>query len=274
VRDQHKGKWHSQPQSGLSKAVTYLRSIGGVAFLFGVGGIILSTYYWFAVATVYIGLVIIFIDLWIERNLPVPWKVGFSITLWALGICGSILYIFPSAPLEIQMIRHRGDFPEGETIGGISWTHNYSELRVSFLNQSEQSYDDVNMLIRTDLPVAKTGFITNPSNCALNLQSNVPELRIKTYDKKTGDRAEYPLFDLSNKAPYQLHCDKLLPHLPVQIVFALVSGKIQNLDKADITKPESIYGDKKLPEFAAVKGGYKVQIRPYTVFKREKLTGD
>lgn len=234
---------------------------------------ILSTYFWTAVGFCYFSLLILVADLWFEPFSRLV-KAALLLILISFGVFGSIVFVFPSAPLDIQMIRHRGDFKDGEIIGGIPWTSNYSELRVSFINQSEQTYDDVNMLIRSDLLVAKTGWITNPSNCSINLQSDLLDWRLSSTDKKTGKHVEYPLLDLASKGSYQMHCDKLLPHLPVQIVFALLSGKIQNLDEADITKPESLFGHKKLPEWAKVNGSYKMQIRPYTVSKREKLTGD
>ncbi|MEP6936038.1 MAG: hypothetical protein ABI988_19205 [Nitrospirota bacterium] len=274
MHDLHKGKWHRQPQSELSKAVAYLRSIGAIAFLFGAGGMIQSTYYWWAVAAVYTGLLILVIDLWIERNLTLPWKIIFSVMLLGVGIGGSILYVFPSAPLEIQMIRHRGDFKEGEIIGGIPWTSNYSELRVSFSNGSEEPYTDVDMLINNDLFVAQAGWVSNPANCSLNLKKEVLDMRLKGKDKN-GKSVEQLFLPFASDYPYHMHCDKLFPHEPVQIVFAVVSGEIQNLNEADIKKPASLFGHKKLPGSAVVKGSYKTQIiRPHIVFKREQLTGD
>ncbi|MEO7859955.1 MAG: hypothetical protein ABIU05_05845 [Nitrospirales bacterium] len=260
----------------------YFRSIGASSLVFAVAGVVMTPFYWTAVSIGYFGLFLLAFDLWFEpfRGLKIrerrAWKAGLMLVLFAIGVFCGVGFVFRSAPLGISVVRHLGNFQDGEVIGGITWKPPYSELRVSFTNESQEVYEDFDMIIKTDLQVAKTGWIDIKPNCSFDLHQfpAIPEPRGRGKDAK-GNIVEGPYKFFVDNGPYRIHCDKLLAHDHISVIFALVSGLTKNLNEVDMTKiPESLFGPKKLPDWAKIYGSYRVRMRPYSISKAEHLTGD
>lgn len=259
----------SSRQSGMRKALTYLRSIGGIGLFCAVVGMIQSTHYWWAVGLAYVAMLLLAIDLYLEPGLG-WWKPVLSLMWISVALLGSVEYVFKSAPLDIRTIRHYGNFKDGEIIGGISWKPTYSELRIYLTNKSDHMYEDIDVLIITDLMVSKFELVDSPSNCSMRpMRKGVA--RTKGKDEHGKPVEEIMGYLGSYRMPHRVTCDKLLAHETVQVIFALVSGKIENFH--DKTNPESWFSPKELPKWVTVDAAYKLGLQPTTVSITHQLAG-
>ncbi len=136
--------------------VKWTRAAGLGAEIFGWGGLMLAGWFWPAVGLVYLGFVLLAVDLWLEPELRTRlwWRVGgiTAVVLCALGF--SIAFVFVSARLPISGIITDGEYPAGTKISGIEWKSEFTELTVIIENPTDRSYEDLNLVIRPTEPVA------------------------------------------------------------------------------------------------------------------------
>lgn len=247
---------------------SYLRAIGIVGLFSGAGLALVNVFFWLGVTITYVGLALLALDIWVQ-NWAVKRRCLVSIIPAALFVLLS-MWIAPS-DLSITILPHPGDFKEGELIGQIPWKSEwYSELRVTIANPTNSDYDELHGKITNDLGTAKWSLVSSPPGCFLREDVTAPiEVRASGKDK-SGRPSERLAEKLFTTYPIHLYCDKLRGGDSVQAVFALLPGVLQ-LGKADISKPESLFGPKKLPSWAAIEGEYKVHLRPHRFSKQEEF---
>lgn len=244
-----------------------------ITTLLGAGLAVIFNFFWVGLVLTYIGAVVLAIDFlcekwgwkWKSVSMALPVLIIVLVSVWAFG----------SAPLHTKMIRHYGNFKEGQVIYGIQWSEKkYSELQFIFTNTSDEDYEDFDVFVNTDLFIAKTGWISEPGPCSLkHPEPQAVELRAKGIDP-TGRPFEELYDPMAALGPYHLHCDKLLKHDSVQFIFALVSGLKGERGKEPIKSLEDLYAPKKLPTWASVAGTYKSLFRPYKFSEVKQLMGD
>ena len=89
---------------------------------------------------------------------------------------------------------------------------------------------------------------------------------------ETGKRVEEMLNSLgTTRMPHRVICDKLDAAETVQVIFAPVSGKIDNLH--DRTNPESWFSPKELPRWVKVDAAYKLGLQPNIISIVGRLAG-
>lgn len=260
-----------QEKTETMHPVKYLRVTGIASLLLGGGLAVIFAFFWTGVGFIYLGAIILAADIYSQ---PWNWKWKLAVMLMPILIVLLVsIWISESAPLNIQMIRHYGNYKEDEVIGGITWKDQYSELLVLFSNLSSDDYHDFDAFIVTDLGVAGTGWIEGAPTCVMRIPGpHVTEVRVKGKDA-AGNPTEQLMSRLALTGPYHLHCDKLLRHDTIQIVFALVNIG-QPPEKPDVTKPESLLGPKKLATWSFVHGTYISLFRPFSFSERKELIGD
>ena len=241
------------------------------ALLIAGGLTVIFVFFWLGVLLMYAGAVVLAIDLLCH---PWNWKLkSVAMLIPVLIIVPTSIWAWGSAPLEIQVARHYGNYKEGDNIGGITWKDQYSELVVTFVNHSSNDYQDFDAFIGTDLGIASTGWIEPNQTCVLRISlPHVTEVRMKGEDEK-GNPIEKLGSRVAATGPYHLHCDKLIRRDTVTMVFALVN-MTDKPEKPDIAKPESLLGPKKLASWSSVSGTYTSLFRPYSFFEKKQLTGN
>src|SRR5438128_1115436 len=99
----------------LHPALVWCRSIGLASVLVGGFGIMQPQFFWFSVSLVYVGLLILCVDLYFEPELPRKFKaVGLAIAVVGL-IWFSIRFVFVSAPLNFNSLASSSDKNEPDT---------------------------------------------------------------------------------------------------------------------------------------------------------------
>jgi len=125
-----------------------------------------------------VSFVLIAIALWLngslhDEKLPSNIKTIVVIaltvgTLWFLRFI-----VFSPAPLCMELVSHLADYPNGAHVEGIEWKDGMSELRISIVNQSNHSYDDVNIKFRADGYIRKIVKLTDFPCTFVPVQSGI-----------------------------------------------------------------------------------------------------
>lgn len=266
-----------QQKTEVMHPFKWLGAKGIAAILLGGGTAVMFVFFWVGLALIYLGAIVLIVDFYYESwkwkwlkfvamALPVI-LIIFPVSFWAFG----------SSPLRIQVHRHYGNYKEGEIVGGITWNSKYSELRVSFTNESDDDYEGLDALISTDLGTAATGWIGEAPTCVKRAKFHFLNARTKAKDKEGKILQETMMPTLATTGPYHLHCDKLIRHDSIQMVFALVNlpeDKNDTGKSGAIIGPESLLGPKLLPAWSLVEGTYKSMFRPFSFSERNQLKGD
>jgi hypothetical protein len=178
-------------------------------------------FFWFSVALVYFGIIILLLDVLIEKLHPV-FKGVFVLLLIAFSTVFSLGVVFVRTPLGIGAIFNSSHLHElGDEVAGIKWQDSYSELMIIIGNQSpDRYYDDLEIRLRPDCLVAQIGCMEHSGNSEVSFEL-ASDIRVQ------GSRFQI----LATDVGYKIHCSRLPPGGHVAIVTALV-----NVDQFDELK--------------------------------------
>lgn len=223
-----------QEHSEVPPFLVWIFRVGGFTFL--VGGLTMITtpnFFWLSVFLVYCGLLLLAVEIYAEpalRRLPIR-LTGWTIVI-AFGVWYSVSIVFVSAPLRVSTLSVGLDYSVGDGPAGISWRPYYAELTAIFTNPTKDNYDDINLLVRPDFPVAAL--------------AQASQLSGFSYEDKFGMNARIWIEDLANhqkqgmdflatNAGYKIHCDRIPPDASLKVTMALV-----NFNPARVTDVKNV----------------------------------
>lgn len=228
-----KKRQHSHPQftlplakPPLHPAVVWSRSVSMASICFGGLGF-LTVHFWWAVGLVYIGVLLLSLDLYLE-----PW---FKEHAWfrVVGLSGLLVVLsafsfgvaFAAEPLHIMAQLRPDEYAPDTVIGGIPWRSQFADVRLVVRNSSAHDYENLDLQVWVDnqsddfmiYRVGQTSIFPvvsispyNPYNFHLLL--NPPKSR--RYEILTGNS------ELSSSS-YNIHCDRLAPEAYFETVLAI-----------------------------------------------------
>src|SRR5229473_120560 len=147
----------------LHPALVWCRSIGLISVLAGGLGM-MQQFFWFSVASVYVGLLLLGVDLYFEPELPRGYKTFGEIIVAAGLMWFNLSFVFVSAPLSFNSLASNSDYALGAAPGGIAWRSVFVELDFMATNPTDDNYDNVDILVRPDHPVAAIAQLSNLSD--------------------------------------------------------------------------------------------------------------
>jgi hypothetical protein len=158
----------------------------------------------------------------VERSKSIT-KLVIWIMFAAMIVGFSYAVVFVKSPLQVSAFITDAEYPVGETIAGIAWRPEFSELQVWLSNPSRSGYDDLNIVVRPSSAVAKIGQATNVPDVSFE-DKNGLTTRLTTItpsDQRTG----LPLDLLATDAGYRVRCPHLPAHTEIKLVLAFVDMK-------------------------------------------------
>jgi hypothetical protein len=211
--------------SPLHPMLKWVRTAGIGAEFFGWGALLLTDWFWLAIALVYAGFVILAFDLWFEPELRtrLKWRIAGLFAIASLCMAFSDGVVFVSAPLEASGLWNNGVFPDNTVADGITWKPQFTELIIVLTNPTDRVYRDIDLVIRPTEPVAAIAQISQLSD--VSLEDKYGSIA-HVYDlDPTGVAKIIPLSVLATDAGYRVRCGRLPEHANLRLALALVDLK-------------------------------------------------
>jgi hypothetical protein len=124
------------------------------------------------------------------------------------------------APLEIDATIDGVDYPNGTEVHGLKWDESYSGARLFITNQSDRSYSELEIYIRTNLLIRDIVF--SNSNRVSRVWTPVHIAGLAIIDPKTGKNAAH---SKPFGTGFKINCDKLIDHETLEIIVAIVGER-------------------------------------------------
>jgi hypothetical protein len=258
-------------------------------------------YFWLGVVIVYTGLAallseIIFDPELLRRRYQIQVLgivvVFFLFDWFTIGVVGA------RAPIILYAYAMRkGDYPAGTIIGGISWDSHFTDLRVAITNPTDDTYEDIDLIVQADKWSYKAALLNTPPDCNLTpiggetiftarTRESGP-LTVTTSRVGTGYDAHDSMGNvytpLATESGYRLVCGKLPAHFTIQLVVAAVALGTLIIDLmpthptdpgiwgttieeiAGATSPFDLLDARPSPSTVMIKGSYIKKVKPYSI---------
>jgi hypothetical protein len=202
-------------QPGL---LTFFRAIAGPGFIIG-GWQLMSASFGWGLFIVYAGFVICIAECIYEPELlrkPFQIQIGLIGAIFLLATIFTIDVALIHAPIEVSALAMGPAY--NLSPAGISWKPFYTELDVIIANQTDMNYQNLNVLVRPDSPVADIGQDGNIGSVSFKDRYGVIS-QATIANPETGEVIREPL--MATDAGYTVYCPELPPHISLQIVLAI-----------------------------------------------------
>jgi hypothetical protein len=267
----------------------FIRTIGAASLVFGAAGLMTEISFTICAVCVYLGLIVLCVDPWIEPALRKvsPWLRAIPSIIFIIPLFAVTRYvIFLPAALEIKGTDYNGDFPSGRTIAGIEWKPAYSELEIVFSNHADHDYKDLDVVVGVNEYIAAIGKTEFPGVTVFNTQVGPDALRGTNNDKSGRVSYEQDRNMKLLSGGVRVLCDKLPKDTSFSVILALVivpsagehsrpsaSNSLLALQSSDLPNRDDLYGPRTAATQFGVSGWYKsLGQRPHRVRKIYEVT--
>jgi hypothetical protein len=127
-------------------------------------------FFWLGVVCLYFGLIGLCVCIGVNEVFrSSPWSIRLLAGIFGLLVVISLSreFIFIPAPLLITNGTRFVRYPDGENIAGIKWQPYFADLRIRLDNRTPYDFTNLDVLIETDLTIAKMGQISTLPNCEM-----------------------------------------------------------------------------------------------------------
>ena len=209
-----------RPQDHLSLGVFIVVRLVGPGFIF-TGYQIMPTSFPLGVGLIYFGFLVCFVEC--VRD---PWFLQrpYRIQVASLGLLIFLMDVFTitvafiRAPIDVLAFNVPAQFAP-VNIGPVSWKPFFAELDMAFANQTDMTYDRLDILVRPDLYVAGIAQVSNLSDVSFEDRYGLTtHVFIEDENTKTRLNMEF----LSTNAGYKVHCGHIPPHSSLKLIMAIV----------------------------------------------------
>jgi hypothetical protein len=139
--------------------------------------------------------------------------MGFLFDMFAINVA------FVAAPINFTSFQTDIDYTAGNAPAGISWEPFFTELDFIVTNPSDGNYDNVDLLVRPDFPVAKVAQQSSLQGVSFEDRYGV---NVRATVEEVGFRPPIPMVFLGTNAGYKVHCASIPPNTSLSLVLAVV----------------------------------------------------
>jgi hypothetical protein len=226
VVDLPKKKATPKPKRSDYRVVKWLRAAGVAAQLLGWGGLMLADWFWVGAIFIYLGFLLLAVDVAFEPGFRGKWKqkwvIWISILIAAIVFTWGVVWV--DGPLPIFAMATDGEYPSGTEIAGIKWIPEFTELNIDIENPKDRAYEDLNLLIRPNEAVAAIAQTSGISDVSFEDKNNL-SFHVLDSNLDTGNSTAVPFELLATDAGYKVRCGRLGPHTHLKIVMAIADIK-------------------------------------------------
>jgi hypothetical protein len=203
--------------------------------------------FWLFASFVYLGFLLLMIDVCLEPEMPKRLKF-LLVPLLAIGVLAfSKYWVFVPGPLEYQVTVN--PINPLKVPGGINWIDPMSNMEVVLANPTDRTYQDVDLTFHADLDILETQISGIPDCSIKPVQTGDEPWQKGAIDKDPNGKSLVRPFIPSpdtkfSESRYRLFCSQFPSKSHAEIVFAL-------------TNPIGPPGIRKLPEALEVSGKFR-----------------
>ena len=205
----------------------FIRTLGAASLVIGAAGLMTEISFMICTSCVYLGLIVLCLDPWIEpglRRLSPLWRMIPTVIFLIPLVAFTRYVVFLPSLLGIQARDYNGDYLVGTKVGDIEWRPEYSDLRVVFFNRTDNDYKNLDLKIIPGAMIIGSSQTTNvPGVSVFNTIAGPDKVTVPSIDKD--GKTEY-LPDnqtLFTSAGIRVICDRLPKHTSFEIVLAVVT---------------------------------------------------
>ena len=225
----NRGKWNKGKRlRRVSRhLLAWFRSVGLVSLLLGGVGLMQDPiHFWWSVAFIYLAFLVgaldfLIVEPWVSR-LSRRWKVFFAVVYVALILAFSVGVAFVDAPLWAGARLIDAEELPGTVIAGIPWRPEFAELSVTLTNPTMRNYEDLDIVLMPDQPVAAIAQINGCSDITFEDQFRATAKQVIANFTK-GTAQVNPLVLKATDAGYRIRCSRLPPKASIDLVLAIAA---------------------------------------------------
>lgn len=167
-------------------------------------------------------------------------------------------FVMAKDPLVVRASCITGEYDPGTVIAGIKWRPEYSDTRVLFKNDTDNNYQDLDVVINTDQFISASTETTLIGCKVFNTDTGQDTVTMPVIDKKTGRKHILSQDKMSFfSGGIHVMCDKLPKHNYAEILLAVAHPDPER---------KALYGPRKDPTLVGVNGTYtSIGGRPRTI---------
>lgn len=209
-----------QPQTRTSpELLTIVRAFFGPTLFIG-GWQLISASFTAGICIAYAGFLICLAEIIWE---PALLRKSYAIQVILIGVLLLFLDLFTigvvlvSAPICVRADIVPAQFAPDVGPGGIAWKPFFTELDMSFANQTDMTYEKLDVLVRPEYYVAVIGQLSNLADVSFEDKFGMVA-HVSVDDERTLLKMKF----LSTDAGYKVHCGRIPPHSSLQLILAVV----------------------------------------------------
>jgi hypothetical protein len=195
-----------------------VRALAGPCFVVA-GWSLMSVSFVGGACVAYAGFAICFAEcIWEPELVKRPYQyqvIGIGVIVFFLTLF-SINVVFVHAPICLTALEMGPVY--NLSPAGIVWKPFYTELDLIIANQTDTSYQSLDVLVRPNSPVAGIGQQGNIGNVSFQDRYGAVG-QVAVTDTSTGEVTKEPL--MATDAGYIVHCPELPPHTGLRLVLAI-----------------------------------------------------
>jgi hypothetical protein len=220
-----------------------------------------GSYFWPGVGLAYAGCIWLLFDWWFfSKDLSNRVRL-----VGTIGTCIILIVIswvaFRPAPLTIVFVSQDVSYIDGDAIYGIKWKDSYYPSKLLVVNESSDTYIDVEIMLRTDMFINEMG---QPKGTGCTFHVATPGLTLSTPDMqmyKEGKLVARPV-DIKAGYVYSIYCEKVLSHDSMEFIAALIPPPFGNNPPPGADKPLPGDDRRRPPKWVIVDINYISSGRP------------
>ncbi|MGE0469456.1 MAG: hypothetical protein AB7L09_10480 [Nitrospira sp.] len=209
--------------SSMGQFLVFSRKIGFASIVLGGAGMITGPeYFWFAVALVNVGLLLVFVDVVAEKwkSTALRWALIVMVLTSVVGF--NWFWVFVDLPMPVSVMVVNGEYSEGTSIAGIPWQPKFTELQVEVVNSSKRNYEDLNIVFKPNLPVAAISQLTTYQGVVFEDRYGVTMRAVEVHGAEQKASSQVLV---ATDAGYRMRCDKLPAGGGIRVVMAIADVK-------------------------------------------------
>lgn len=212
--------WLVRRDKDTNPAINYLRNVGGGLSVLGLIGILpFPEFYWWCVGAFYLGILLLIIEALLE-NWTRLFRFGVCLVYFGAACAYTFGFVLAPTPLDLLIVTFSSPYPAGTKIGGIEWSDKYTDLEVDVGNSTAHDYDDVDLVLHPDQPIAEITELDDSHRASFDTPK-MQGLHIDVYHSETNSMEALPAIMIAADE-YTVHFDSLPAHSIVKLAMALV----------------------------------------------------